>query len=942
MDTDILAENLTTNNLTASHALMYSITANIIDVDQLWAREAFVNKLMVQDISSNTYIQSVIGDWSGQSTITQTVNSINTRISSLGYGTVFYSTTEPDHSNLVAGDVWIEPIEDNTWDDVAQYTWDELGGMTWEQVAGQYRMYVWTGTTFKLMFDNMIVSELQTQINQNAYAITLKADETLVDALSGQVTQFGATLEVQAEQISAAVSSVNSKSSNYTRLTDPADDSSIVLNPGDTWTKAAGDGTWDGVGEFTWNELAELTWDEVAGASVYTWNGSEWIQTADYGAVIQNRTLIEQTDRQITLMAEEQEIIGDRVSTNSAQITIQADRITQEVRRATNAEDGKISKTTQYQTADAIVTEAVRQSASSASGLYLAKTSTYQDAESIVTTAVRQSSTAAAGTYIAKTSTMQTADAIKNEAVRVSGAAAAELYLEKENDYQSIDDIIAQAQTLATNAGNAAKNASIAKTSTYQSADAIVNAAATYTDGKLTSYSTRTQTADAIADYVTDNAYKIQSGITITASGIDISGSKHVRIESGSQFRVKSSGFGVDSTDSNYVIWAGATTAANSKFRVTPGGRVTLTELAVLNADGTAETTVNLRSIGIWWGNTIRSYSTDSGGYVSSMTLSNGTSVNFKSAASVTLSAAWASSGSTRTYTVTATNGKTISETLSASKGTGTNYYASSAINEFDNAHKAYGIVTASPHGGGNVIFGFQVDASSEYSAGVTSGANGVTLSAAGWVGGSNVVSASNGKSVRVNLPQITLSGGTRFSSHKTTVNASGGGASGPIASLTVDATSEYNSGWDDALDAIEGDKTSAEIKSALESASNHSTTLTIRANGTYVDDWSIDASGVYSDGYDDGYSQGSPYGGVAIGARVTGTTYAATVTRKDGTSVLTVAACSTPYNDGVAAGEAEFVQIAPNYNGALYDDRGLMVGNGAWYISKAAVYGKV
>jgi hypothetical protein len=340
-------------------------------------------------------------------------------------------------------------------------------------------------------------------------------------------------------------------------------------------------------------------------------------------------------------MAQEQEIIGDRVSTNTAQISIQADRITQEVSRATNAEDGKISKTSQYQTADAIVTEAVRQSASSASGLYLAKTSTYQDAESIVTAAVRQSATAAAGTYIAKTSTMQTADAIKNEAVRVSGAAAAELYLEKENDYQSIDDIIAQAQTLANNAGTAAKNASIAKTSSYQSADAIVNAAAGYTDGKLTSYSTTTQTNSLIASYVTNNAYKLQSGIAITASGIDISGSKYVRIESGSQFRVKSSGYGVDSTANDYVMWAGAATAANSKFKVTPGGKVTMTELAMLDKNGN-ETVINLRTAGLWKlsGNTVTAF-TVSGGYASSMTLSNGQTVNFKSAASFALNGYW-------------------------------------------------------------------------------------------------------------------------------------------------------------------------------------------------------------------------------------------------------------------------------------------------------------
>lgn len=281
----------------------------------------------------------------------------------------------------------------------------------------------------------------------------------------------------------------------------------------------------------------------------------------------------------------------------------------------------------------------------------------------------------------------------------------------------------------------------------------------------------------------------------------------------------------------------GTITNKAAPFRVKKDGTVYVTKLIALDKDN-KEKEVNLYSntAGLWKlsGHTITSYTT-ADGYLSTMTLSNGNTVNFKSAASATLSAAWTSSGASRTYeaTIVGTSRK-ISETLSATTGTGTNYYASSPINTFDNSHKAYGIVTASPQGGGNVIFGFQVDASSEYSAGLTAGANGVTLSAAGWVGGSNVVSASNGKSVRVDLPRITLSGGTSFSGHKTTVYASGGGASGALASLEVDATSEFE------------------------------------------------------------------------------------------------------------AGEAQFQQIAPNYNGALYDDRGLMVGNGPWYLSRAAVYGKV
>jgi len=535
-ETDIVAEDLNTTNIYASHALMDEITANIINVDKLFAREATITHINAMDLSSNTYIQSVVGNWTSQSTITQTINGINSRITSLGYGTVFYSETEPAAAGVVAGDVWIQPISDNTWDDIAEYTWDELSGMTWEQVAGQYRMYVWTGTEWKILFDNLIVSELQTQINQTAYAVTLKADQSAVDILSGEVSEFSATLEVQAQAITAAVSSVNAKTANYTQLTDPSLDSQISLSPGDTWTKAAGDGTWDSLAEYDWDDLADLTWDELAGASVYTWTGTGWIQTTDYGATIQNRTLLEQTDRKFTMIAEEQAVTDDKIEKNTAEITIQADRITQEVQRATLAENGKIAKTTAYQTADSIVTEAVRQSGVNADANYIYKTSSYQTADSIVTEAVRQSGVNAANGFLAKTTTYQTADSIVTEAVRQAAANASNAYIAKTLTYQTAESIVTEAVRQST---ASATNAFIAKTSTYQTADSIVTEAVRQANasasGAYIAKTTVYQTADAIvatAETYTDNhSYAKQSGISITSSGVDVTGSKHINLD---------------------------------------------------------------------------------------------------------------------------------------------------------------------------------------------------------------------------------------------------------------------------------------------------------------------------------------------------------------------------------------------------------------------------
>ena len=666
MGTDILATDLNTQNIYASHGLMDQITANIINVDKLFAREATISKINAMDLSSNTYIRSTVGNWTSQSTITQTVNSLSSRIDQLGYGTIFYSETEPDHDNLVAGDIWIEPVADNTWGDIAQYTWGELASFTWQEVAGKYRMYVWTGDKFKILYDNMIVSELQTEIEQNAYQITLKANQTQVDTLSGDVTQFRATLEVQAEQISAAVSSVNSKGSNYVRLTDPSTDPTISLNPGDTWTKSAGNGTWGAVAQYTWGQVKNLTWQELAGSKVYTWTGTEWILSANAGQTITNRALIEESDRQITLLVDETTQIGDRVDRNSAQITIQSDRITQEVERATTAENGKINKTTQFQTADQIYSEAVSQSASSAAGLYLAKTTSYQTADAIVTEAVRQAGSSASNSYIAKTSTYQTADSIKNEAVRVAGVNAGNAYIAKSGVYSTVNDILAEAQNKADAAATTAKNASIAKTSRYQSAqsiadsavaaaadaagatyiaktssyqtaDAIVQTAQTYTNNQLNSYSTTTQTSTMISSYVANNAYGKVSGITITENGIDISGSQYVKIASGGYLQVKTGNFGIDTNSSGYVLWSGASTAASSNFRLKKTGELTVTKLMVLGENGT-ETEYNLRSGNLWKLNyqTIKqaTITTDSSGYCTGFTLSNGTVVNFKTAAS--------------------------------------------------------------------------------------------------------------------------------------------------------------------------------------------------------------------------------------------------------------------------------------------------------------------
>ena len=666
LGTDILATDLNTENIYASHGLMNEITAAIINVDQLFAREATIQKINAMDLSSNTYIRSTIGDWLSGSTITQTINSLDSRISGLGYGTVYMQPDEPSHSELVSGDIWIQTLSEGSWQEVYnaydswQQIYNEVGA--WQVLGAIPKMYVWDGTKFQLMYDALLPMTVETEIQQLQDEILLRASKSELDTLSGQVTASEARITILASEISSAVSTVNAKAASFVMWEDPRTLYDVSL--GDIWVRGdAKLASWESVYTYydSWQALYNEhdRWMDYLGEVTYVWDGTQWVETSDRASEIWHQTQIIETDRSIKAIAESQATIDGEMVSMRASITLTDSRITQEVARATAAEDGKIAKTTQYQTAEQIVSEAVRESLNEQDGKYLAKTTVYQTADAIVTEAVRQAATAAQGAYLAKTTTYQTADQIVTEAVRVAGVNADEDYLEKSSDYKTIQEILDKAYADASDLATTAKDASIAKTATYQTADAIVSqavaqaataagqayvaitssyqtadqiltAAKSYVDGELTNYSTISQTSTAISAYVTNNAYGKISGITITAEGIKLTGSKYVDIASGGWFKVQTGNFGINSKSTDYVIWAGNSDASKAFFRVKKDGSVYLTKLIALGQNG-QETEVNLRTAGLWK----LSGSTVTGHSENGITLSNGDTVNFIRAAAI-------------------------------------------------------------------------------------------------------------------------------------------------------------------------------------------------------------------------------------------------------------------------------------------------------------------
>ena len=169
------------------------------------------------------------------------------------------------------------------------------------------------------------------------------------------------------------------------------------------------------------------------------------------------------------------------------------------------------------------------------------------------TTLAGAAETAAKDASIAKTATYQTAESIYNAAVAQAGTNAGNTYIAKTSSYQTADAIVTEASRLSGVAETNAKSASIARTSTYQSADSIVTAAQTYTDNKLGAYSTTTQTATQISTYVTNNAYGKQSGVDITASSVKISSGSTYLLLSATGMMFSGQGASMNSTDSYYI-----------------------------------------------------------------------------------------------------------------------------------------------------------------------------------------------------------------------------------------------------------------------------------------------------------------------------------------------------------------------------------------------------
>lgn len=153
-------------------------------------------------------------------------------------------------------------------------------------------------------------------------------------------------------------------------------------------------------------------------------------------------------------------------------------------------------------------------------------------------------------------------------------------------------------------------------------------------------------------------------------------------------------------------------------------------------------------------------------------------------------------------------------------------------------------------------------------------GAISVTLSSAGWVNGSNVVKASNGKSLTVSLPTFKVSGGDTFSGNKTTVFFYTDSVSSPLQSKEVDATSVYNDGSSAGYASGKSDWRPTIVSRTGVDTTNKTVTVSVsNLSQTLLTNQVVSAVEVYDAGYSTGYSAGyaAAKAGVTVQCGVSG-----------------------------------------------------------------------
>jgi len=344
-------------------------------------------------------------------------------------------------------------------------------------------------------------------------------------------------------------------SKTYIQPTDPTLDPDKDVTIGDFWIVGDAQSTWGVAKNSTWGQTKEREWGSLAGyKKTFCWDGTKWILVNDLAQEATAFTRITQTQYMI-----QQEVYRANAAEGELYSSIEqtADAISAEISRSTSAEERLESRITQ--TAVEITSEVTR--ATAAEGTLSSRIT--QNATSISSEVSR--ATTAEGSL--STRITQNANSITSEVTRAKSAEST-MSTKITQNANSISAEVTRATTAeGTMSSNITANANAisAEVTRATTAEGTLSSNITANANAITAEVTRATTAEG-------TKYTQVSGITITSSGIDISGSQYVKIASGGYFQVTTGNFGINTNASDYVLWSGASTAANSSFWIKKDG----------------------------------------------------------------------------------------------------------------------------------------------------------------------------------------------------------------------------------------------------------------------------------------------------------------------------------------------------------------------------------
>ena len=180
------------------------------------------------------------------------------------------------------------------------------------------------GVTDRVATLEISEEEIRTEVaasSSDIYSYISQTAEGIEIAAAASSSTMYSVIETTATSIS---SEVTRRARVFVQLTDPALVPSNNVREGDIWVKSIKMKTWNEMSSKTWESSADFNWNQYSGSPQYVWDGTKWEEIGNEGVAVEYGTRIEQTERNISLIAR---AIGAIDPSAIAEIDISAEAI---------------------------------------------------------------------------------------------------------------------------------------------------------------------------------------------------------------------------------------------------------------------------------------------------------------------------------------------------------------------------------------------------------------------------------------------------------------------------------------------------------------------------------------------------------------------------------------------------------------------------------------